>query len=279
MQTCPRCGERSDQGWLCSGCTRYTRTTLRGIRSDWPDLMDEFVRARGIPTETEGHGKGGDQPLPYDEQAATVSHHIRAVLSSWVRVTVEDFRAECPPDRIGAMVAHLIGWLPTIRKQEWAGDFADEMSDLHAWLIGALQRGEGKLVTLQRAACPTCDGALTARVGLDWSRNPMIRCRTCTREWGAGAWDELREESDLRDAAIPVEDYPHIGHPDWVTAARLAEALGGVSVAAIRKAAQRHGWTKRSAGGGAHGRTVVYLLADVAPWWQQRAARRVAKGA
>ena len=278
MQTCPRCGERSDQGWLCSGCTRYTRTTLRGIRSDWPDLMDAFVRARGIPTETEGHGSGGDQPLPYDEQAATVSHHIRAVLSSWVRVTVEDFRAECPPDRIGAMVAHLAGWLPTIRKQEWAGDFADEVSDLHAWLIGALQRGEGRLVTLQRASCPHCDGALTARMALDWSRNPMIRCRTCTSEWAARAWDDLKRQSDLRDATIPIEDYPHIGHPDWVTAARLGEALG-VNPQVVRNAARKHGWTKRSAGGGAHGRTVVYLLADVAPWWEQRTARRAAKGA
>lgn len=275
MQTCPRCGERSDQGWLCSGCTRYTRTTLRGIRSDWPDLMDAFVRARGIPTETEGHGKGGDQPLPYDEQAATVSHHIRAVLSSWVRVTVEDFRADCPADRIGAMVAHLIAWLSTIRRQEWAGDFADEISDLHSWLIGALQRGEGKLVTLQRAACPTCDGALTARVGLDWSRNPMIRCRTCTREWGAGAWGDLADESEARDDAIPEEQAPTIGNPDWATVAWIAEALG-VSVAAVRTAAWRKGWTKRLAGGGADGRIVVYLLADVGEWWRQRAARRSA---
>lgn len=269
MQTCPRCGERSDQGWLCSGCARYTRTTLRGIRLDWPDLMDAFVRARGIPTETEGHGSGGDQPLPYDEQAATVSHHIRAVLSSWARVTVEDFRAECPPDRIGAMVAHLTGWLPTIRKQEWAGDFADEMSDLHAWLIGALQRGEGRLVTLQRASCPHCDGALTARVGLDWSRNPMIRCRTCTSEWGAGAWDELKGQSDRRfeEGLASLPDGPLVGTPEWASPSRISQALG-VGEGMVRTAAWRHRWDKRKVGRG-----VVYLTKDAAAWWKSRGVR------
>ena len=272
MTTCPRCGERSDQGWLCPGCTRYTRTTLRGIRLDWPDLMDTMVRSRGIPTSTEGHGSGGDRPLPYDEQAAMVSHHIRAVLSSWVRVTVDDFRAAYPSDRIAAMVAHLTGWLPMIGRQEWAGEFADEVSDLHAWLIGALQRGEGRLVTLQRAACPTCGGALTARVGLDWSRNPMIRCRTCTREWGAGAWGELAEESEARDAAIPEGDLT-AGGLDWATAVWIAEALG-VSVAAVRTAAWRQRWNKRLAGGCEDGRIVVYSLADAGEWWRQRAERK-----
>lgn len=274
MKVCPRCGERSDQGWLCSGCTRYTRNTLRGIRSDWPDLMDAFVRARGIPTETEGHGKGGDHPLPYDEQAATVSHHIRAVLTSWVRVTVEDFHAECPSGRIGALITHLIAWLPTICRQAWVSEFADEISDLHSWLIGALQRGEGRLVTLQRASCPTCDGALTARVGLDWSRNPMIRCRTCTREWGAGAWDELMADSRLRDDDTPEEDAPAIGNPDWATATWIAAALG-VSVPAVRTAAWRNRWTKRLAGANTDGRIVVYLLSDVAAWWKRRAERKM----
>ena len=274
MTTCPRCGERSDQGWLCTGCTRYTRTTLLGIRSDWPDLMDAVVRSRGIPTSSEGHGSGGVRPLPYDERAAEVSHHIRAVLSSWVRVTVEDFHAAHPTDRIGAMVAHLTHWLPTIRRQAWAPELADEVSDLHAWLIGALQHGEGKLVTLQRASCPDCDGALTARVGLDWSRNPMIRCRTCTREWGAGAWVELAEASDARDAAIP-ETLPLAESLDWATAAWIAEALG-VSVAAVRTAAWRQRWGKRLAGGRSDGRIVVYSLADAGEWWRQRAERRLA---
>lgn len=270
---CPRCGTRQEQGWLCDGCRRHVRVTLRAIAHDWPDLMDAFTRVRGIPTESEGHGKGGGQPLPYDERAAEVSHHVRAVLVSWVKLTIEELHADSPGDRIGAMAAHLTAWLPVVRRQEWALEFADEVDDLHAWLIGALQQGEGKLVTLQRAACPDCDGALVARVGLDWSRNPMIRCRTCTREWGAGAWDELMAQSQERDDQIPEEQFPAVGSPDWATAVWIAEALG-VSVAAVRTAAWRYRWTKRHAGAGADGRVVVYLLADVGQWWRDRAERR-----
>jgi ribosomal protein S27AE len=278
-KTCPRCGEREDQGWLCHGCTRHLRNTLRAIRNDWPDLMDAFTRARGIQLDSEGHGTTLHGPLPFDEQAAEVSRHIRAVLVSWSMVTVEDFHATCPPDRIAAMVGHLIAWLPTIRKHVWALELSDEVDDLHAWLLGALQRGEGRLVTLQRASCPDCGGPLTARVGLDWSRNPRIRCRgtDCGREWGADAWDELMAASQRRDDAIPEEPTLPDFTADWATAEWIASAMA-LSVGAVRTAAWRHGWQRRLAGGTADGRTVLYLLADAGEWWRRRAERRTVAG-
>lgn len=276
VKTCPRCGQREDQGWMCHDCTTHLRNSLSAIRNDWPDLMDAFTKARGIPLDGEGHGKSHEHALPFDDQAAEVSRHIRAVLVSWTKVTVDEFGATCPRDRIGAMVSHLEAWLPTIRKQEWVLDLCDEADDLHAWLIGALQQGEGRLVTLQRASCPECGGALTARVGLDWSRNPQIRCRgaaDCGREWGAGAWDELMAESQRRDDAIPEEDTEAGFTADWATAEWIASAMN-LKAGAVRTAAWRHGWERRLAGGTADGRTVLYSLADVGEWWKRRAMKK-----
>lgn len=278
-KTCPRCSHRDDQGWLCHDCTNFLRTTLLAIRSDWPDLMDAYTRSKGIPLDSEGHGTALHSPLPFDERAAEVSRYIRAVLVSWVMVIVEDFGSTCPPDRIGAMIDHLVAWLPTIRKQVWALEMCDQADDLRAWLLGALQQGEGRLVTLQRASCPECGGPLTARVGLDWSRNPMIRCRgreDCNREWGADAWDELMAASQKRDDAIPEEDVQAEFTADWATAEWIASAMN-VSAAAVRTAAWRHHWDKRLAGGTEDGRTVLYSLADVGEWWRRRAERKAAK--
>ena len=279
-KTCPRCGHRDDQGWLCHDCTSFLRTTLLAIRSDWPDLMDAYTRSKGIPLDSEGHGTALHSPLPFDERAAEVSRYIRAVLVSWAMVIVEDFGSTCPPDRIGAMIDHLVAWLPTIRKQVWALEMCDQADDLRAWLLGALQQGEGRLVTLQRASCPECGGPLTARVGLDWSRNPMIRCRgseDCNREWGADAWDELMAASQERDDAIPEEDVQAGFTADWATAEWIASALG-VAVVTVRKMAWKHQWQRRSAGGTADGRTVLYSLSDAGEWWKRRAEKRAAVG-
>ena len=271
-KTCPRCGHRDDQGWLCHDCTNFLRTTLLAIRSDWPDLMDAYTRSKGIPLDSEGHGTALHSPLPFDERAAEVSRYIRAVLVSWVMVIVEDFGSACPPDRIGAMIDHLVAWLPTIRKQVWALEMCDQADDLRAWLLGALQQGEGRLVTLQRASCPECGGPLTARVGLDWSRNPMIRCRgdeKCRREWGAGEWEDLMAASLAREDEVfrSLPDDPLFGSVDWVTPSFIAAALN-VGVGMIRTAAWRHGWERQKVG-----RDVVYRTDDVAAWWKLRASR------
>lgn len=266
---CPRCGERSDEGWLCSGCTRYTRTTLRSIHTDWPDLMDAFTKQRGLPTGGEGHGKNNTLPLPYDERAARTSHHIRATIASWCRLLHEDHQVPLPADRIGAMLHHLRSWLPLARRQAWSAEFADEISDLHRDLLAALQAGEGNQVTVPRAACPHCGGPLHTRINLDWFKNPAIWCSTCGEKWGAGAWEDLKKQSDafLDEEFHSLPGTPLDGIPEWASATRIAEALG-VSPGMIRTAAWRHGWERCKVG-----RESVYAVDHVAVWWEKKTTK------
>lgn len=266
---CPRCRKQSLDGSLCEACAWNIEQGLAIIVNWWPDLFDTFTRQTRTTARTEGHGLHHESPLPFDEGAATLANEIRHTLVSWVLLTVEEFGAAVPADRISAMTEHLKRWTTRLRKHEAADEYADEIARLANRVVKVIDTADGQLVHVPRASCvidrggTRCGGELVAAIRRDWFAESFIRCRSCGQTWSAAEWEPLWERSmqmdDAEDRALDAfDDRP--GPIAWATPQEYARRYG-LAVVTIYNAARRNRWERRKVG-----RQVVYATVDVEAW-------------
>lgn len=273
--TCPRCRKQSLDGSLCESCAWNVQQGLAIIVNWWPDLFDTFTRQTRTTARTEGHGLHHESPLPFDEAAATLANEIRHTLVSWVLLTVEEFGAQFPADRISAMTEHLKRWTTRLRKHDAAAEYADEIARLANRVVKVIDTADGQLVHVPRASCivdrdgTRCGGELVAAIRRDWFAESFIRCRSCGQTWSAAEWEPLRERStqmdDAEDRALDALD-EQPGPIAWATPQEFA-ARYGIEVVSVYNAATKHGWNRRKVG-----RQVVYAVQDVLNWRAEKGA-------
>lgn len=194
--TCPRCAERSIDGLLCHECTSRTRTALRAVAELWPTLWETITRQTRMGTDVGRVTGSSEKPLAFHPTAADVKDTVRAGLVGWVRVTVEDIpAASWPQDRAGAMVAHLLRWLPDMRRHEAAAELAAEAISWPGKIRRAVDYPEERsripvgLCCLEVGEDGTpCPGVVTAVVFEDPLIAPVMRCGECAQEWPTWEW-------------------------------------------------------------------------------------------
>jgi len=266
---CPRCRRATTDGHLCEHCSWGVQQGLSIIVNWWPDLFDTFTKQERKTAHTEGHGLHHENPLPFDPVAAELANTIRQTLVSWVKLTMDEFSAPCPKDRISTMAEHLRTWTPKLRKHEVAAEYADEIARLAGRVLKVIDTADGQLVHVPGAHCITdrggmrCGGELVAAIRRDWFAESFIRCRNCGQAWSAADWAGVAERSmqldDQEDAAADaLNDEP--GPVAWATPQEFARRYG-LSVQYVYNAAKKHGWMRAKVG-----RQVVYSVQDVLDW-------------
>ena len=266
---CPACGERSDDGRVCEHCDWNIKQGLNIIVNWWPDLFYTITRQTRTTPRSEGHGLHHEKPLPFDAPAAELANEVRHTLVQWVRLTVDEFGAAYPRDRMSAMADHLRDWTGKLRGHAAAVDYVHEIGRLADRVMKAIDTADGQLVHVPRATCPVtdeagrCGGELVAAIRRDWFAESFLRCQSCGRTWAAAEWEQVRTDSDrlddAEDAALDaVGDVP--GPIAWATPQEFARRYG-VAVVTLYNAAARNGWERRKVG-----RQVIYSVRDVLRW-------------
>lgn len=210
-KSCPRCGRQSTDGHLCESCAWHTRNSLRSLVNWWPDLFDTFTRQDRTTPQSEGHGLHHEKPLPFDVRAAELANEIRQTFVGWVRVTVEDYGAPWPADRISAMEDHLSRWTGRLRTHEAAAEYAKEIDGLADRITKVIDTADGQLVHITTADCPNvteagrCGGELVGHIKRDWFASAFVRCRSCSMTWDARQWVGLQRLSRMSAVRKPMD--------------------------------------------------------------------------
>jgi RNase P/RNase MRP subunit POP5 len=206
---CVLCGAAlTDQAYLCHPETAALATDLRAV----PDLLRELevttTRQARISAPARGNG---DKPLPIDMRASDAATQIRTVLHGWARCLLEeipephgieddprlpaaersartflrhDWAAEVDA-QWAAAGRDAAGWLEgnmaDVRRQEWAGELAQELRRARENAEHAIDRPESRLYA---GPCgnpdsdPPCQATLWAAIDAT-----EVTCRTCGHVW------------------------------------------------------------------------------------------------
>lgn len=215
---------------LCARCTDRLHDALREIIDCYALLDDALVPASGAGTATTG-GRGapgfGSRSPARDTVIALTDprthaeedgdpHSVLSILSSWADNVRDDTGQDAPtgPTTVSGEVGFLVRWMDHIARQDWVGDFADEIHELLGQLrtvLGLQERAipigpcPARLHDLDNGGTVTCGTPLRVRLSAE-----RITCRSCGTSWPRERWDELSGS-----LGVPVSDIASLSA--WLT--------------------------------------------------------------
>lgn len=235
-RTCPGCEGRSTDGHLCAPCASKVSTALHRTVELWPDLWETVTRQARLQSAGEGHAVNGSRPLEFDYSAADLANEIRHTLVAWVRVSIEDYGAPYPADRISAMAHHLANWLPRLRTHEAVREMVAELCGFPIRIRWAIDPEQWSKIKF--GPCPEttedaepCPGVVFGIVPRSEDLAPYAACkrvgehpvRVCGREWPATDWSRLGARIERRKAQVdgqksrrPVSAAEYTEPPTWI---------------------------------------------------------------
>ena len=202
--TCTRCDRPPMTGlaW-CNGCRRRIEADLGDLPAHAADL--EVTLARDTASRLGGR-PGADKPLPYSTAAADALHRMRAFLVGWCRLLHEEQGVALPRDTIQSMGLHLLAWIGTLARHEAAAEFADELHDVVAAVVGAIDLPQDRTRVFVGPCPEDCEGEVWASFPRDEGKRPVMRCRACGAEWLPEQWSHAGERILRRmGRAMPLD--------------------------------------------------------------------------
>ena len=233
---CPYCGQRSEDGHLCHKCTRATKKALRRIADLWPILQETITRRDRLTPAAEIRAETIYGPIPFKAQASEVASKVRARLVPWVKICVEDYGAEFPPDRVGSFCGLLSAYSGRLRTHAESEAWADEVASSRDEIAGAvdLPADRAKVPT---GPCPEhtaddepCAGVIFAIYPAVEELSPHMDCVSptpgvvvCGKSWPAKDWAHLGSRILARQAQI-AEQKSRGRQPDQAAAQYIEPA-------------------------------------------------------
>lgn len=246
----PDCARSSPDGApVCPACAHRLSRSLASVPALAGELDTSLARQARSGPGSMGR-RSASTPLPYDQAASRAADHLRATLSTWVRLLHEDIGGRPPRDTLTDMAA----WLD--RRSDWLRmlPYGPECAqDVPAAIQAAEEAVDLPRPTAFAGRCRGCGTACYTRPGAESAACP-----------GCGALIRPPEERErlLRDAADRL-----------VTAAEAARALRAVGrqiTPAMVRGYARRGHVRASGTGSAD--RPLYRLGDVFAVAEGRAA-------
>ena len=260
MTNCTSCIDAKNGIHLCPKHIRQLTSCLREVPSTWADIL---TSARKLDVGTGSVGGGGGKASsqePANLDALDKARTLEVILRGWAE-QVSVVAPSYTPPQIAARLYRQQAW---ILRQEWAGDFLQELRDSLNDCNRATDRAGQRVFA---GMCPTeneatvCGEPLYALTG-----RPYARCRTCGQEW---------DVSDWRERALEAAELQH------GTASQISRMLSDpVTREALPQATIRQ-WAKRgkiTAAGQDDKGHPLYLVADVRSTWALTKAAAYRRG-
>ena len=233
---CPLCNFWQQSQGLCNRCTGRIHSQLDDLLELWKAAHDELLPGKG------GHGSSsGERTIGLNVAALSfiAGDDILGLLHEWEK-EVRSERGLTPPallkklpleQEIAAAIAFTQSHLKWMGAQEWIGDFARELRELHGSATAAARRFVEKV---RRIPCPAdnaeglpCGNPLIIR---DEQILDLFTCHRCGSEW-----------SSYRLIAVALADQ---SQEFWLDIEAIAAWIG-ITERGVRQIAQRHGIAKR----------------------------------
>lgn len=187
--TCPICDKETTREGLCQKCHRWIHTMLDDLFQLWLAAHDELLPGNG------GAGSSsGERTIGVNVQALSfiAGDDILKILHSW-EGEVRQERHLTPPallkrkdlkSEISDAIKFAQTHLEWMGQQDWIGDFADEVKELHLAGSQAARRTAEKV---KRISCPadTAEGLPCGQILrlTDEDLLDVVACRKCGTEW------------------------------------------------------------------------------------------------
>lgn len=236
---------------LCPKHHQQLTDCLREVPGTWADILTSARKLDvGAGSVGGGGGKASSQE-PANLDALDKARTLEVILRGWaeqVSVVAPSFT----PPQIAARLYRQQAW---ILRQEWAGDFLQELRDALNDCNRATDRAGQRVFA---GMCPTehedgttCEQPLYALTG-----RPYARCRECQQEWDVTDW---------RERALEAAEYHH------GTAAEISRMLSDPATMQLLPQATIRSWARRGKLEAVYcqvaDRRNVYRVADVRGLW------------
>ena len=234
--SCPLCNFAINAEGLCIRCHNRMHVQLDDLLELWKAAHDELLPGKG------GHGSSsGERTIGLNVAALSfiAGDDILGLLHEWEKQVRCD-RGLTPPamltklpleQEIAAAIEFAQKHLKWMGTQEWIGDFARELRELHGSATAAARRFVEKV---RRIPCPAdnaegmpCGNLLAIR---DEQILDLFTCRRCGSEW-----------SSYRLIAVALADQ---SQEFWLDIEAIAAWIG-ITERGVRQIVQRHGIAKR----------------------------------
>lgn len=201
---CSYCGKHSKDGGLCGSCVNSTKIALARVAELWPILEETIFRRDRLAAASEIRAETIYGPMPFKVAASDVAANVRTRIVGWVRILVEDFGAEYPPDRIPAMCGLISGYSSRLRLYSEADTWADEIASSRDEILAVIDL-PAERSRVKVGPCPDrtedgepCPGTMFAIYPGATNLRPYLECRrpdpltfVCGRVWTPETWAHM----------------------------------------------------------------------------------------
>lgn len=214
---CQRCGNDEREATICRRCTRDLERALGDM--PWLDEQLALTIARQARfTEASDGGRSAETPLAFHPKASELKSHLRAIVSSWVRLVKEEapdaIAGDWPRDTLTDTARYLHKRLTWIRQHQAAAQAVDDIraAVARAKLIVDTPRNR---TTFTVGPCPetwdggaSCIGEVRAYIPATDDERPHLDCTFCKATWEPEQWLRLgrrileRQAQEQRMAAL-----------------------------------------------------------------------------
>lgn len=214
MSACNRCERPVSDATICNHCKRDLERVLCEI--PWLERELELTIARlSRFTEASDGGRSAETPVSYHLAASQAASNLRAILVSWVRLTMEESEeTRWPRDTMASMSRHLVRLLPWLRQHDAAAELVDEIQQA-VWPCRRIVDTPTNRTTFDVGPCPetwdggtSCDGIVRAFIPASDDDQAHMACNSCQTRWEAWQWLRLgpriiaRKEQEARLANL-----------------------------------------------------------------------------
>ena len=232
---CTLCNKVVDSAGLCNKCQSRLHRNLDDLGDFWFGAHDEL-----LPGKSGNGGRSSERTIGLNVAALSfiAGHDILGLLHEWEKLIREERNLTRPafvkkPESLGAEIDDAIKFaqvhLPWSGTQDWIGDFASELQELHSQGMAAARKFVEKT---RRIPCPAemGDGACASLLKINQD-DPLeiFQCRKCKSQW-----------TTLRLVAVAMSDKRAV----WLDAEALAKWMG-ISERQIYRLAKKHKLPKR----------------------------------
>jgi len=184
---------------LCRPCVTRLRTNLRELPRLHEELLSEMVSPPRPVNPTKVSGSRTRDHLNMD--AFETRHDVLAILNSWAGVVTEELGSPPPARTVLDLTHFLLHHLKWLTAQPPAGDFADEIEQLHAESASIANPASEPAGTFAlKCGAAGCPGTIDTSPRRAAGNGSTLIC-SFGHSWDVSEWLTLRDSAadDERD--------------------------------------------------------------------------------